>query len=226
MLFDPYCLICCKQGSYLCSKCKRDLEPHRECCRMCKKLYDWFATCRQCRQRFGAIRGVIVGFTYNMTIKKLLWTLKFKRSYDLTEFLADRLIIHLRSHELFGNIDFKNVAISFVPMHRFKKRFIRGFNQSELLAQRLAKKLGAICISTCTKPQRTRSQKRLNKAQRAINLKGSFQVVRPLCLEQKTHLIIVDDVLTTGATLKEQAKLIKLASPDLEIRGITLARNS
>lgn len=107
-----------------------------------------------------------------------------------------------------------------VPLHRKEQRS-RGFNQAELLATRLAAWLELPMLPLLTKPYETLPQKELSASRRQGNLLGAFDVPEPAQAAGKT-VLLVDDVITTGATLDECAKMLKLAGA-AEVYAITAA---
>jgi len=116
------------------------------------------------------------------------------------------------------NYNFKDYSLFFVPVTK-RKLIDRGFNQSEVLAQKLAKNLNLKIFSDLVKIKDTEDQVKLDFEKRLDNLKDVFKV--------KSHspkkIILVDDVKTTGATLKECAKVLKEAGAR-EIIGLTILR--
>jgi competence protein ComFC len=116
------------------------------------------------------------------------------------------------------NYDFKDYFLTFVPVTK-RKLIDRGFNQSEVLAEKLAKNLNLKIFSGLVKIKDTEDQVKLDFEKRLDNLKDVFIV--------KSHspkkIILVDDVKTTGATLKECAKVLKEAGTR-EIIALTILR--
>jgi ComF family protein len=108
-----------------------------------------------------------------------------------------------------------------MPMHWYK-RWQRGFNQAELLARPLARRYGLRFSSAMRRSRYTKSQAGLTEAQRRENLKGSFRVTRPREIEGK-RVLLVDDVFTTGATLRAAAAVLKSAGAS-HVAALTLAR--
>lgn len=87
-----------------------------------------------------------------------------------------------------------------VPLHRARKRE-RGYNQAQLLAEQLGKNMGIDAPEGLVERSRqTKSQTTMNKEERRINVEGIFTVQKPEAIKRKT-IILVDDVLTTGATI-------------------------
>jgi ComF family protein len=105
--------------------------------------------------------------------------------------------------------DWNDYILVPVPLGR-KKLLYRGYNQSELLVKRLARLMGIESSSVLTRVDDNRpSQASLEKTQRARNIRGAFRVVSNTSVKDK--IILVDDVITTGATIEEAAKVLKRA---------------
>ena len=118
----------------------------------------------------------------------------------------------------YGGIPFD--CVTPVPLHRKEYRR-RGFNQAELLASRLAAWLHVPMLPLLTKPYETLPQKELSSSRRQGNLLGAFDVPDPEQAVGKT-VLLTDDVITTGATLDECAKMLRLAGA-AEVYAITAA---
>jgi competence protein ComFC len=116
------------------------------------------------------------------------------------------------------NYDFKDYSLSFVPVTK-RKLIDRGFNQSEVLAQNLAKNLNLKIFSDLIKIKDTEDQVKLDFEKRLDNLKDVFIVKN----HSPKKIILVDDVKTTGTTLKECAKVLKKAGAR-EIIALTILR--
>lgn len=96
-----------------------------------------------------------------------------------------------------------------VPLHRSRRRK-RGYNQAGLLARELGRLLGIpVNEKAVYRIRNTKPQKNLNDAQRIGNLKGAFAVSK--AQDMKKHVLIVDDIYTTGNTIHRVAKMLKLA---------------
>jgi ComF family protein len=109
-----------------------------------------------------------------------------------------------------------------VPLHPRRQRQ-RGFNQSELLADALGRRAGiAVVASGLVRRQDTRSQTGLTAAARRANVKGAFAVRRRARIAGRT-VVLVDDVLTTGATASACAQALRAAGAR-EVRLLTAAR--
>ena len=142
-------------------------------------------------------------YKYEGLVRNLIHSYKFKNGL----FLKDTLC------ELFCNracliTDYSKIDLLLsVPMHRIDK-LKRGFNQSEILAKALAKRLdirydGDIFL----KRKRTNSQINLSRKMRFLNLKGAFNMKNKKLIQNK-NILLIDDVFTTGATADECAKTL------------------
>jgi len=106
-----------------------------------------------------------------------------------------------------------------VPLHKARQR-MRGYNQAELLGQLLAQILHVPLVSqNLVRVRNTGTQTLLPEAQRRRNVSGAFKTVDPAALQDRS-LLIVDDVITTGATLEEIAAIL----PTRQVRAWTLVR--
>jgi ComF family protein len=108
-----------------------------------------------------------------------------------------------------------------VPLHKSRHRE-RGFNQSEIVAQEISKLTGLYVLKNALKRKKnTKDQTNLSPQQREENVKGAFVVTQPDMINGK-NIILVDDVITTGATLSECARMLKQAGAE-KILGMTIA---
>jgi competence protein ComFC len=130
--------------------------------------------------------------------RKIITSFKYDLLRNLDWICAEIMVKFLEAN----NIKFKGDEIlAFVPMHPVKKS-IRGFNQSELIAQKLSMMLELPTFPLLTKTRKTSAQMTLNRVQRLTNLVGAFKSSN--C--QGRTVILIDDVVTTGATLIECEK--------------------
>lgn len=108
--------------------------------------------------------------------------------------------------EMAGHYD----VVSWVPCS-FRRRWTRGFDQAELLAKEVAKQLDAVCVPTLKKIRHTPRQSGIrDAARRRANVLGAYRAIDPTMIAGK-RILLVDDVLTTGATMSECGKTLRLA---------------
>ena len=113
-------------------------------------------------------------------------------------------------------------AVVPVPLHPAKER-ARGFNQAKLLAKRLAKVMGIPLLERrLVKIRPTEAQTSLDGKSRETNVRGAFAVKRPSGIKGKT-VLLVDDVYTTGSTIREGSAALRKAGAG-EVRAVTIAR--
>jgi len=157
---------------------------------------------------------------YLETADILFKAFKYRKNWRLSGYLSEILLEHYQEH--FEK--FQHDLILYVPSHPLKN-FRRGYNQSYLLACELSKKTGIpMEIELVKKVRKTESQATLNREERQKNLVGVFAVdgMRGSRLTGK-RILIVDDVVTTGATVEEICGLMKAFKPAL-IHVLTAAR--
>jgi len=113
-------------------------------------------------------------------------------------------------------------AVVPVPLHPAKEKS-RGFNQARLLAKRLAKhKNIPLLEGRLVKVRQTETQTSLDARTRETNLKGAFQVKKSAGIKGKI-VLLVDDVYTTGSTIRECSAALKKAGVE-EVRAVTVAQ--
>ena len=138
---------------------------------------------------------------YKGPLERLLRALKFKRHDFLGDALASLLEETLRAR---GDLAFD--AISGVPMPRARERR-RGYNQAELLGRALARRLGIRCDMTLLARRGERAaQSTLPKRSRAGNVQGAFSAST---LVKGTSILLVDDICTTGETIRACASALR-----------------
>jgi ComF family protein len=192
----------------VCPVCGRFLESAGEdhLCGRCLEARPDFAFHRSCGAYAGTLKDVVLLF-------------KYRKCAPLSRPLARFAETALSSEpRLWEGADF----LVPVPLHRARRRD-RGFNQSRLLARDLAKSRGMkVLAGALVKARNAPPQAGLRAADRERNVVGAYAVRRPEQVRGRT-LILVDDVTTTGATLRECARVLTEAGAK-EIRAITLAQ--
>ena len=180
----------------LCDRCGRFVTgqvQHRFICSSCVSeppAYD--------RARAAAHFG---GF-----LRELLHRFKYQKGVYLCEDLADLLEGTVRAHFDAAAVD----VVVPVPLHPLRLR-ARSYNQAALLAESLGRRLGRRVDTVSLQRVRfTGTQTRLHRAARRENMKGAFSVARPAWLRHRT-VLLVDDVMTTGATFDACARALKKA---------------
>jgi competence protein ComFC len=149
--------------------------------------------------------------------KELIHRFKYGKKIPLGKRLAQRLGETINDDSNFLGSDF----LIPVPLHKSRYRE-RGFNQSEIVAEEISKITGVSVLKNVLKRKKnTKDQTNLSPSQREENVRGAFVVTKPEVINDK-RIILVDDVITTGATLSECARMLKQAGAK-EILGMTIA---
>jgi ComF family protein len=204
-IYPTRCVSCRKGGALLCSDCEKKLPPLEKLfCVVCDRPAIGGFTHPGCATRFMPER-VLAGFSYRGSARRLVQGLKYRRVRKLAGIMADLLVEELtESGVAFGS----EAVVVPVPLS-FWREGARGFNQSSLLGKALAEKLGlSFQEDRLRKVRDTLSQVSLTKPKRAANIRGAFSVKEKLHGED---ILLIDDVLTTGATGREAAKTLKKA---------------
>ncbi len=159
--------------------------------------------CGQCTQQPPSYDRALALLRYAYPADHLIQRLKFNAQLYLAHLLGERLAQHVARHVT----QLPQVIIP-VPLHRARLRE-RGFNQALELARPIAHRLGVpLDYRNCARVRATAAQSLLPAAQRRRNIKGAFQVTRPI---KARHVAIVDDVMTTGHTVEEFAATLRKA---------------
>jgi len=160
--------------------------------------------CHACAERMPEFDRARSAVRYTRVARTTIHALKYYGMIHLARDFACLMEACVRTHFDGTNFD----LVTYVPMHMLREMF-RGYNQAELLARRLAKLLGGKPVSDClTRKVRTRKQAGLNARDRRRNVEGSFNVNRPEWIDGR-RILLVDDVMTTGATVNECATALK-----------------
>jgi len=174
-----------------------------------------------CKSRY-AIDGAFCAVSYKSTVRKLIYNFKYKPYLsDLTETLVGLFYESLIQQEIFQ----KAYALSpiLVPVPLSTKRLRkRGYNHAKLLAQGLSKNLNLKIMEVLQRVKETKTQHGLKLKDRKENLKGAF-ILNTKCLMPDT-IFLVDDILTSGSTLLEAARILKRNGAK-KVWGLTLARD-
>lgn len=147
---------------------------------------------------------------------KMIQRAKYNGRPSIVERLARNFVMEIAADGFFEGID----VIQPVPMHWFK-RMRRGYNQSEEIAKALCKATGIVCGNHLTITHGRATQTRKSRFERWINTREAYKVVNADGLDGR-HLLVVDDVITTGATMLACCEAIHEASPSTRISVLSL----
>ncbi|MGH4051846.1 MAG: ComF family protein [Clostridium sp.] len=175
-----------QEGEALCSFCKGKL--------------------RRCGENFYIGKGdekylAMSVFYYSSIIKELIIRLKYKNDFTCGEILAEYMVRFIKNSELQFDL------ISFVPMTKRALK-IRGYNQSEFLANYLSRLLNIKVICNLVKTYDTKDQIGLSGEERWVNMEKCFKIEKNKFIKNK-NILLIDDVITTGATAFQCANALK-----------------
>lgn len=144
------------------------------------------------------------GYIDENPIQPLIHALKYNANFKSSDYLI-RLI--LEYHNNFKNYSHIDLIIP-VPLHK-KKELIRGYNQSFILAKSLNQKTNInVANNILIRKKFTESQTKFNKTERLNNVSSAFYITNEKIIKGK-NILLLDDVITTGATINECAKVLK-----------------
>jgi ComF family protein len=212
LLFPPHCPGCGGRrdpdvDGALCPACRRDLpSPGEPLCPGCGIAAAASAAsfCRSCRGRF-SLDAVLFAAPYAGTAKELVHRFKYRADFVAGRFLAHLLATRIET-ALPGGVD----LLVPVPLHR--RRLVgRGFNQAALLARDVSRLLKLpVAVAALRRASNTRTLAGLHPEERSRELRGAFTVRRPGQVAA-LRILLVDDVLTTGATAESCCTVLKAA---------------
>lgn len=247
LIFPIECLGCGRDGFWICEDCFKEIEfKPKQYCLHCKKENDFGQFCRSCGIIY-SLDGVWIAALYDeLIISRAIKSLKYHFVKALADDLSELPILFienlLKQNRIFkfglaegadwkklkqaenlpqAILNFKDNLIVPVPLSRNRLRW-RGFNQAELLARKIAENYGLDMDSeNLIRIKHKKPQAKLDEIHRMENIKQCF-AWRGENLNKK-NIILVDDVVTTGATLNECAKVLK-ANGAGEIWGLVAAK--
>lgn len=198
LFFPPKCIFCGKLLS----------REERHYCLACRdKLPE--------TDRRKAVRlttGCVAPFLYQELVRDALLRFKFGSRPYYAEAFGPMIAAKLQNCEA----DF----VTWIPVSG-RRKFARGYDQAQLLAEEVAKSLQLSCISTMKKHHRKKQSRMRSPAERRANIAGAFTVKHPEQVAGKV-ILLIDDICTTGATMSEAALMLSTAGAK-QIHGAVLA---
>ena len=225
MLYPLHCAACktpleALNSSGICLYCDGLIKtnPKPYCASCGRSIRSAGELCVECARTGPAFDRAWSAYLYEGVLKELIHLFKYRGKLALSGILSDKLIAFIKDNEeIVEGID----IITFVPLHNSWLNE-REYNQSGILAAAISRKFRMPVWRVMEKAFRTRRQNELSREERLVNLAGAFRI------KEDAHIgglkvLLIDDVMTTGATLNECAKTLK-SSGAQEVRCLTLAR--
>jgi len=205
------CRDCLGEFEYIegprCEKCGQGVGEYSE----------WERRCADCQRHPVAFDQATAPLRYGSVVRDLILQLKYARQILLADLFSRELADHLATMPWMVDVD----LVQPVPLF-WLRRLTRRFNQAALLAAAMAGMFGIPVTRTLHRIKHTIPQSRLSRGSRIANLRGAFRVSKPQEVEGKT-ILLVDDVMTTGTTCSECARVLRDAGA-LRVYAITVAR--
>jgi ComF family protein len=196
------CSLCgtASQGALVCGPCQADLPEHRgNACRICAVPLPSGEVCGRCLKQPPAFDHTLAAFVYGFPVDRLIQSLKYGHNLPLAEFFGDGIANSVKALPL------PDLLIP-MPLHQSRLRE-RGFNQAIEIGRSVSRKTGLPLVTGwCARIRETGPQAQLNLQERVKNIRNAF-----VCGEGLTGLkvAIIDDVMTSGATLNELAGVLR-----------------
>lgn len=217
--FPKRCLNCSRLGVFICGKCAGNIETSLSVCPVCERASMLGDTHIRCRKLY-SLDGLTSGFKYKTIIQKAVRLSKYQPyQYSLISNLAKLLYKNIILDKGFNFFIEKKPVLVPIPLFWWKKH-IRGYNQAEILTRELGKLLKLPTQNLLSRKKQTKPQYGLSSKQRKANLSEAFTAKQNILPKA---VILVDDVWTTGSTLKSACNTLKRRGV-LAVWGLTLAR--
>jgi len=224
LLYPPRCLLCDRpghEGMDLCNHCYQFLPFNQTACVVCALPLppetSEGAVCGRCQKKAPYYDEAFSVFSYQQPMVWLIQQLKFNEKLAQARLLGELLAASdcIERMQVDGDI-------CILPVPLFKKRLSqRGFNQSIELARALSKKTSWVMeLHRVQRVRDTSAQTGLDAKARRKNIRSAFAMIEPL---PQKHVVIVDDVVTTGSTVNELSRVLKKSGVE-RVTVLSLAR--
>jgi len=224
-LFPHSCLVCGQHviGSQnLCPCCTTELPFNRYACIRCglSLVQNSGFVCGECQQHPPFFDRAFVPFNYTIPFNHFIPALKFKHKLEYARLMSELFIREYEQHYTKDEGASPQCIIP-VPLHPKRLRQ-RGFNQSLEISRSIATYLDLnIDLTAIKRIKNTDAQSELDKSKRKHNMQNAFEISNAL---PYTHVIVFDDVITTGYTVNEIARILKRSGvTTVEVWAITRA---
>lgn len=221
LFFPPRCVTCGRAGRLICARCAQLVTPTPETiCTRCGRVQPTrVSSCAQCADAPDfPLDHVRAAALHTAPLREWIHLLKYEGRRDLAPAMARYLTAALAGDD-WAAVRTRIDAVAPTPLHTERLRE-RGYNQAELLARGVCQQTGLSLRTDLLRRNRlTQSQVGLSAAARKANVEGAFSAT-PAC--RGLHILLIDDVYTTGATLQACARAL-VAAGAARVYALTLA---
>lgn len=204
----------------LCCRCNKQIKRFIYCGRCGKELVQHARYCGYCLQHKISWDGIVFIGRYVDPLSSLIHRFKFQKGFFLDRTLARLLLLAILDAKRTHGFTLPEVIVP-VPLHRIRQ-WQRGYNQADLLAQCLSKWLRLPCDNTLLlRVKHTHTQRGLTATARQKNVSNAFKLHTKWNTYPYKSIAIIDDVITTGATLNEMIQeLRKIGIEHIQVWGL------
>ena len=226
LFYPPLCAVCSvpvDHSAYLCAECSEKAPRIKPpFCATCSEPFPGAITetfsCANCAHRVLHFTAAVAVYRSRGVVRKIIHDFKYGHQLHLRYLVAGWLVQTLDDPRLHGR---RFDMIVPVPLHPARKRE-RGFNQAELLAEALSAHAGLPLRNALERIRYTTTQTAFDRSERMENLHNAFRLRKKVDV-RRLRVLLIDDVLTTGSTLSECARVLKAAGA-ISVHAATAAR--
>ena len=214
LIYPPSCILCKKSipaqdQTPLCPGCQMTIQRNRPpfCAKCSRSLENNSETCPTCSKNNPHFDTAWAAAAYDETMQKLIHLFKYGQKTSLQHCFFELISEFITAYRL--NINQFDLVIP-VPLHPTRLRE-RGYNQAQLLAEQISSAFDIKHVNNnLLRIKNTQNQARLSQKERWTNIHGAFKI-KDIFVFSKKSILVVDDLLTTGATASEIARILKTA---------------
>ncbi len=238
LIFPKYCLSCNLEGSYLCPDCLKSLSPLKSVsCFVCGRRSPSDYACDSCRHKERSLlAGILVAADWNnLLLRQIIYEYKYRFIKELANPLSELMINFLENSKPESwqteptNKEADQPILIPIPLHGRRLAW-RGFNQAELLAQKISARFNIpLAKNILIRSRHTLPQREItDQNTRTANIENAFALTPKFNADQNNFLknkvvVLIDDICTTGATFQDCARALKPLGSK-EIWGLVIAR--
>jgi ComF family protein len=224
IVFPKKCEGCGKMGAYVCRECELGMWEEEQICPICCRPSRYGLRHVYCKQTW-SMDGLICFWAYEGVAKKLVKNAKYKYYFDYLKYSSQLTTQFLTRPEFTFFKQFITETSVMVPVPLFEKRLNeRGFNQAEIIAKVLGRQWLFSTNNLLARVKDTGRQVGRTREERLMAMEGAFKFkIENLKFKIPEAVVLVDDVWTTGATMRECTRTLKKAGIK-QVWGLVLAR--